>query len=281
MRIGVYTNIYKDSELLVTKKLVKQLHDSKLEFYIYDNLPMKIESVKLFDENTALQFDLIITIGGDGTILRIAKWCAIKNVPILGINLGKVGFLTEVELQNIADIIAVINKNNFQIEKRSLLKTEKDGLTHLALNEFVVSRNNINKMISLDVFVNNQKLDSYFCDGFIISTPTGSTAYSLSAGGPVISPSTNALALTPINSHSLHSRPVVISDNDCVEICLSGTSCEASIIVDGELCGALKYGERLKIVKATEQASFVRLSDNNFFSRLLDKLNKWSVTNNG
>lgn len=281
MRIGVYTNIYKDSELLVTKKLVKQLHDSKLEFYIYDNLPMKIESVKLFDENTALQFDLVITIGGDGTILRIAKWCAIKNVPILGINLGKVGFLTEVELQNIADIIAVINKNNFQIEKRSLLKTEKDGLTHLALNEFVVSRNNINKMISLDVFVNNQKLDSYFCDGFIISTPTGSTAYSLSAGGPVISPSTNALALTPINSHSLHSRPVVISDNDCVEICLSGTSCEASIIVDGELCGALKYGERLKIVKATEQASFVRLSDNNFFSRLLDKLNKWSVTNNG
>lgn len=281
MTVGIYTNIYKDNGLEITKNLIQQLNSSNVDFYLYENLANFFPLEKTFNELGKTLFDCIITIGGDGTILRIAKWCAKKSFPMLGINMGKVGFLTEVEKGNLGNLIAEIGRKNYQIESRALLCANFDGNIFYALNEFVVSRSNHGKMIIVEVFIGNQMVDSYYCDGYIVSTPTGSTAYSLSAGGPVISPRAKALALTPINSHSLHSRPIIISDDETVEVRLSKNTAEASVIVDGVECGIIKSGEKLSVKKAELSVQFIRFKDNNFFSKLLDKLNTWSVTPEG
>lgn len=278
MRVGLYTNLLKDADLSVTTKLKNVLDAIGFETAVYGNMRKAFADCASFDERGALLPDLLITVGGDGTILRIAKWCALHDIPILGINLGKVGFLTEVEQQDLAAMAQQLKAGNYSIESRTLLQATVKGQKTFALNEFVVDRSHFAKMILLQVAINGKRVDNYYCDGFIVSTPTGSTAYSLSAGGPVISPNAHALVLTPINSHSLHSRPIVINDDEEIEITVSMRTPEAAVTADGAACGVLAGGEKFCVRKAAKTAKFVRLSDANFYDRLLGKLNTWSVT---
>ena len=272
MKAGIYANINKD------KNLIELFNRESIDFVVYKDIAKSLNVSSAFDLEGHTKPDIIITVGGDGTILGISEYCATHNIPILGVNLGKLGFLTEIEIKNIDQIAQILKSKNFGIEKRTMLETEINGKKSLALNEIVVKRENLGRMVSLDLYVNGEFLDNYYCDGYIIGTPTGSTAYSLSAGGSIISPFANVLALTPISSHSLHSRPVVISDEEEVTLTLKGDRHEANVVADGKVCGSISCGEKIYVKKSNKQASFVRLQEGNFYSKLLDKLNTWSVT---
>ena len=281
MKVGIYTNIKKDKNLCLTKRIVDLLRKTGIEFSVYKDIASGLSDVSTFDFKDPQHPDIMITIGGDGTILGIIQYCATHSIPILGVNLGKLGFLTEIEAVNVDGIAEILKNGNFKIEKRTMLDAEVGGKKYSALNEIVVKRDNGGKMVLLDVYVNNDFLDNYYCDGYIVATPTGSTAYSLSAGGSIISPLANVLALTPISSHSLHSRPVVISDEEEVTLVVKGDGNGASIVADGGVCSSVGCGQKVHIKKSDKEALFMRVNGENFYSKLLDKLNSWSITEEG
>ena len=278
MKIGIYANINKDKNLTVTKKIIELFENESMDFLLYEDIARKLNFTEKFGLDDKIHLDVMITIGGDGTILGIVDYCVTHNIPILGVNLGKLGFLTEIEIKNINEIAKILKCGNFEVEKRTMLTAEIDGNKISALNEIVVKRENNGRMVLLDLFVNEGFLDNYYCDGYIIATPTGSTAYSLSAGGSIISPLAKVFALTPISSHSLHSRPVVISDSEEVILVLKGDGQAASVVADGKICATISCGQKIHIKKSDKQALFMRIKKDNFYSKLLNKLNTWSVT---
>lgn len=278
MKVGIYTNIRKDKNFSITKKLIESFSACGIMCYAHELLSGKVTCSGFFSESDELDFDMMLAIGGDGTLLSIAKLCAVKKIPILGVNLGKLGFLTEAEPENFDGLAKDIASGKYTIEQRTMLCAELDGKRYYALNEIVIARRNVSKMIMLKVDIESAPVDKYYCDGFIISTPTGSTAYSLSAGGPVISPTASVMLLTPVNSHSMHSRPIVIGDGEKIDITLQARADDAMVIADGKNVCILPEKKTIAIFKANKRALFVRLNKNGFYERLLRKLNTWSVT---
>ncbi|MCH5164192.1 MAG: NAD(+)/NADH kinase [Clostridiales bacterium] len=279
MAIGIFTNLYKDNDLSVTNAVINLLEEHNVDFYIAKRLTKYYPNYKVYDEKIFPKLDMLLTVGGDGTILTVARECMESGVPILGVNKGTVGFMAEIELSSLAEIINVIKNGEYKLDTRSLLCTEHEGKVYFALNESIIYRRDT-KMLTVDVRIENQLVDKYACDGFIVCTPTGSTAYSLSAGGPIMSPSAKAMCLTPINSHSLHTRPVVIGGDEEVEISVSKAYEAPVLIIDGVEVGKIKIGETLRFYKSDKTLSFVRLKDSNFYSKLLSKLNIWGLTEN-
>ena len=278
MKCGIYTNLKKDSELGFTLKLLRYLETKGVESHVHYSMSEYLRDFPAF-RKVSKKFDFIITVGGDGTILRIAKQCALADVPILGINLGTIGFLTEGEPAEFEGVIDEVLNGNFTIEQRILLNANFNNKNCMALNDIVLSRASDSKLMLIDVYVGKQIIDRYYCDGYIVSTPTGSTAYSLSAGGAILSPTAKVIELTPINSHSLHSRPIVIGENEQVKIVITSGKTSAKIVSDGHTIGSCTFGDVINIGIAEQKVSFIRLNDSNFYNKLLAKLNKWSVVN--
>ncbi len=276
MKVGIYTNPGKDKDLSVTKRLLAYLNKKGVEYTVEESIRNEVESLRYFSLSVGEELDFMITVGGDGTILRIAKYCATYNIPIAGLNLGYVGFLAEGELDNLEGFVDALLESRYKLESRSLLCASVGGADFLALNDAVLSRAFDSKMLVTDVFVNGEFVDSYFCDGFIVSTPTGSTAYSLSAGGPIVSPNVSAFVLTSINSHSLHSRPIVVSEMDEIKL-IPGKKGAFNLVIDGDICADVG-NESVTVKKFDKEVRFVRLEGHSFYNKLLTKLNKWSVT---
>ncbi len=273
MKVGIYTNLKKAQSLEVTQRLIQCLELHGIEYYLHKSLKDKIEgNYFAFDD---FNFDVMFALGGDGTILKLAKHCAKRDIPIFGINIGTVGFLTEIEPEKIEDVMPQIISGDYNLEHRSMI-TYCDGETvYTALNDIVLNREYNSKLMLLDLYINGEIVDRYYCDGFIVSTPTGSTAYSLSAGGAILSPHAKALTLVPLNSHSLHSRPIVVDENETIT--LKVLKKEAfNLISDGDVV-LDKYVGEVTIKKSEKSATFIRLDSHNFYNKLLKKLNKWSV----
>jgi len=210
---------------------------------------------------------VLITIGGDGTILKIASVAATRSIPVLGVNLGTVGFLTELEGDaDIKTLPKILGNKEYNIERRTMLET--GGV--IALNEVAIMRRN--KLLGLEVIISGQEADAYNSDGFLVSTPTGSTAYSQSCGGPIISPNAPALALTPVNACSLHSRPIVVGDNELIEIRLK-RGAPADLTLDGVTVGAVT-DKPVVIKKSVYSALFIRRKGSNFYNKLHSKFNR-------
>lgn len=266
MRAGIYANTTRDDDLRLTKRLVERLHAAGIET-VFDKGNAALGST--YDETTAL--DVVITVGGDGTILRIVDFCAARNVPILGVNMGHVGFLTAFEPSEIGRIPSLLLEKQYTIDTRSLLEVRFGGRAYYGLNEVVLTRRGT-RILDIQAEVDGVLIDRYRLDGIILSTPTGSTAYSLSAGGPVMAPNTDAFALTPVNAHSLHARPIILRDDQTVTL----TAGERAIVVlDGNELGP---ADKVTVKKADRDVSFIRDKDSNFYATLLKKLNKWSIT---
>lgn len=223
--------------------------------------------------------DVLFVLGGDGTILTVAAQCAKSNVKIIGINYGHIGFLTEFEADRIDEAVSLVIDGNYKLQKRALLEANYGG-SFLALNEVAIQRNtgaeNLSTIVSINAKIDGTTVDNFSADGIIVSTPTGSTAYSLSAGGSVLSPDLHAFGLTPVCAHSLHSRPIVFSDESIVTI--SPVNCREPlvIIVDGKVVGKLPAGERIEIKKSHFAAEFITKGEEDFFKKLLIKLSIWS-----
>jgi NAD+ kinase len=224
------------------------------------------------------QVDVVSVFGGDGTLLYAARLVGASGVPILGINLGSLGFLTEVKLDEVHSAFEGLLSGQYQLEERVLLDVEvlRSGnvaARYLALNVAVINKGALARIIELEVSVNSQQVLLTRADGLIISTPTGSTAYSLAAGGPILYPTLDAFIIAPICPHTLTNRPVVIPDRDAVEVCLRhGT--DVMLTVDGQVGMPLQQQDCLRIRRAQSTLRLVMPFGNSFFKLLREKL-RW------
>ena len=227
-------------------------------------------------ESNLDNIDCVIIFGGDGTILRIATPLAMKGIPALCLNCGNIGFLTDFEYSEYKQAISSLVNNTLTIDERALITITGDNLTpKTALNELIVQRNcgNVcnNLIIKLDIKINGKLVDEITGDGVIITTPSGSTAYSLSAGGAIMSPGVQAFGITPVCAHSFHNRPIICSDNSTITI-ENNTDTSALLIIDGIIAGEFNQKDQIKIEKSQYAFKYFKRSEDNFFDKLKTKL---------
>ena len=237
---------------------------SKLDNYNGDFNFSKVE--KLSNE-----YDFVISIGGDGTILRSANEIGELSIPIIGLNKGRLGFLANSPVEIIESIIEKITNSNYRISERTIIQVEFEGKTKNALNEISISRKNTTSLITIDTKLNDQYLNTYWADGLIISTPTGSTGYSLSCGGPIIMPDSKNLVLTPIAPHNLNARPLVISDNKQIEISINGRENEYFVSADSQIF-SVNIDSKINISKAPYFLKMVEFEEDSYINTLREKL---------
>lgn len=278
--VGIYVNKTKDHDFKTTKVLIDKLKQQNVEFKVFHELKSHF-SYETFDLNSIKDLEVIIVLGGDGTILSLVSEISKTNCLILGVNIGNMGFLTEFSRAELDNVVNLVKDKNYGIETREMLSLTINDENFDCLNEFVLTRDNSittdRKTIDIKAYVDNQLLDKFVADGIIVSTPTGSTAYSLSAGGPVLSPTIKGFLLTSICPHSLHNRPIVFSNND--KLCLRIENLESKVIVlsDGKILKKLNGSCEFIIQKSPKVCRFIRLKNhNNFYDKLRTKLNKWS-----
>jgi len=217
----------------------------------------------------------VVVFGGDGTVLEVVRGVGARGIPVLGINLGNMGFLASFEpsceAQKIIDAI-----RNTKCKGLMLLSANTREAKGLSLNEVLIKCKGARPLF-LDLVINDRFADSYHSDGIIISTPIGSTAYSLSAGGPILDPKLNGIVINPICPHSLHSRPLVVSDKSDISVTVRG-ELAGEVYLDGKYFCDLNPNESVKIVKSQIQAQFIALDQSYFYTKLLHKMNRWGVT---
>jgi len=225
------------------------------------------------------QVDLLLVFGGDGTMLRVARDVAGSNTPILGINVGGLGFLTAVSSQQLAEALDQIWKGEFAVESRSLIEatgqTQGKVINQIALNDFVISRGTVPRLIELEVSVDDAMLTRYRGDGLIISSPTGSTAYSLAAGGAIVCPNAEVFTLTPICPHTLSNRSVIVSLDSVVEAKVLSPRVETVLSADGQVQVQLAGGDKVIVQRSRRTVKLARLIGGSFFETLRQKL-RWS-----
>jgi NAD+ kinase len=226
------------------------------------------------------QVDLIIVFGGDGTLLSVARFDQIEMVPVLAVNLGSLGFLTEIGADEIPAVLDKVLESDYSLDKRMMLEAtlikegDERGQTFQALNDVVVNKGALARMMDLDTYVNDLYLNRFKADGLIICTPTGSTGYSLSAGGPIVYPSLNLFTITPICPHTLTNRPLIISDESIIRIELMSESEDVFLTVDGQVGVRIERHDRVIIRKSAKTLSLVKTPFRSYFEILKKKL-KW------
>ncbi|ACL69412.1 ATP-NAD/AcoX kinase [Halothermothrix orenii H 168] len=220
--------------------------------------------------------DLVFIFGGDGTLLHTAHHFIGADIPLLGVNLGRLGFLAEVEGNELSKALEFILEENYKIEKRMLLeaKVYSDGeevYRSYALNDVVINRGARSRMVSIQLYINHQAVTSYRADGLIIATTTGSTAYSLSAGGPIVNPKLKAMVVTPICPHTLYIRPMVVSEEEKLKVTVEGQDA-MMFTADGQYNYPLSTGDEILISASNKEIKMVKLPDRNFYSILHQKM---------
>ncbi|PLX10833.1 MAG: NAD kinase [Marinilabiliales bacterium] len=249
--------------------------------FIYRSTNLKLRNKGQFKSRNDLNsdIDLVISIGGDGTFLESAAMVVESGIPVLGINSGRLGFLAAVAREKTEEAVKALVNSDFDIEKRSALEMFVDGkkpdFSSFALNEITVFKKDYSSMITVNTFLNEEFLNSYWSDGLLVSTPTGSTAYSLSVGGPIILPGTENLIISPIAPHSLTVRPIVVPDHFTVKLDVETRSNEFMVSLDHKSY-VMSAGQEIRINKAEQYVKVVRLPDFDFFSTLRNKL-MWGI----
>ncbi len=285
----IISNTGKDIDGKVTSMVCRCLEDNGLEFEDITSYS-DIDEEECFIDKAKLtkEFDCAIVLGGDGTIIRAARELSRLDIPILGINLGTLGYLAEVEYNEIEEAISCLMEGNYRIEERMMLTGgiysagEYIGCD-IALNDVVVSRNGYSRIISTKIYVNDEPVAKYMGDGIMISTPTGSTGYNLSAGGPIVKPNTSVMIITPICSHAMSNRSIVVSDSDevIIEIMESKKTRQEEVIVtfDGRSGIELGQNDRVIVRRATERTKLVVVGNRKYFDVLSAKLGNVGVRN--
>jgi NAD+ kinase len=223
--------------------------------------------------------DLMLVLGGDGTMIATARMIGDHEVPVLGVNYGGLGYLAEFRIQELYSALESILSGNYRLDKRVMLAVEllRNGssvTTNRVLNDVVINKSALARIIEIETFFNGQFVNSFRADGLIVSTPTGSTAYNLSAGGPVIFPSMNAVVVTPICPFTLSNRPIVVPDDAEIELILKTDQEEVALTLDGQVGFPLKVEDRVKISKSRTMFNLIQPSNRNYFDVLRDKL-RW------
>ena len=286
MKIALYNQHITEASKKYIVELFRQLEhhevDTHIEEEFYHNLQREIGLTKeyqTFNHHNQIDesFDIMLTIGGDGTILRAITYIRNTNIPFLGINTGRLGFLATAPKHEIETILQLLIDKKYHIIERSLLSVHTEPTTedlkkmNFALNEISVSRKTSTSMITVETYLDNEFLTSYWADGLIVATPTGSTGYSLSCGGPVITPQVNSFVLTPIAPHNLNARPLVIPDNTKITLQANGRENESFLSLDSRTF-TIHNDTVIHIKKADFTLKMIQINDQTFIKTLREKL---------
>lgn len=278
-KIGFVTNIDKDPDLIHTRELALWAIEKGCQVLLNLSLSKRLNIGEPMNSTDEIyeKSDFVVVLGGDGTILRVARKAAIYGTPILGINFGTLGYLADVERSDGKVAIEKVLNGDYKIEKRMMLEAyiERGCISHdtqLALNEVCVSNSNFSRMISLSVEVNDEYINTFRADGIIVSTPTGSTAYNLSAGGPILNTNTELMTITHICPHALYARPIVVSGNDVIKIRVAGDYSNTQVTLDGQNDDRVKSGDVVVIRKSKYQTSIIKTTNLSFFDILRRKM---------
>lgn len=276
LNILLVVNEQKDPEYRLANRVSTIIGNRASLFLDGAHREVLVQGAKKISKNDYSMIDVILVIGGDGTLLSVAKTAVQLNVPVVGINSGRLGFLSEIEQDEIEDGINKILEGDYVIEERMLLCTSLDDRETIALNDVVVTRANATlKILDLDVYIDDEYVDDFKADGIIIATPTGSTAYSLSAGGPIVDPSLDSMIITPICPHKMYSRTIIVPPEKNVKVkCKTSIDNDAVVAADSELLGKLLCNESVTIGVAQQKFKLIRLKGYKFFGVLHNKLMK-------
>jgi NAD+ kinase len=285
MVYGITGNPTKDSLWDPLSALLDRLRADDLDFWIHDPIATGLEERDLVDpafcrehavENVAEAADLVFSFGGDGTLLRTAHRTGPNDTPLLGVNIGRLGFLADIEIEHIHEAIDALEAGDYHVEERLVLGAELDSEsdfgTQWALNEFVVDRSGAAGLIEIEVIVNGTPLNTYWADGLIIGTPTGSTAYSLSTGGPIIAPGVEAVVLTPIAPHTLTVRPIVLPADATITCQVLENDQPYVFAADGQSTMFEEHGLQFTVERAAHTVNLIKLPGQHFFHTLRSKL---------
>ena len=286
MQVVVFSTILKDKDIPFVQEFFNTLHEEGIYAYVYkpylEQTVGKIEFIQdvgefdgYIDFQLGKHFDCVITLGGDGTILAATTAVRDSNVPILGINLGRLGFLSSIEKKRIKEALGLVRKGRFTLDERHLLALESNkplfGEMPFALNDCTLLKRDTSSMITIHVYINGAYLNTYWADGIIIATPTGSTGYSLSCGGPIVFPGSGNFIITPVAPHNLTTRPVVISDNSVVSFEIEGRAENFLCTLDSRF-ELITADHLLAIRKCDFTVKFIQLPDTDYPKTIRQKL---------
>ena len=286
MKFALFGNIYQSKKSAAIQQVLSTLANFGAEVFVdqeyydflRDNQHIVPNAVKVFSGDD-FDADFVISMGGDGTFLKAASRVREKQIPILGVNMGRLGFLADVCPDDIARCVDALHNDDFSIESRALIEVSTDGEPlegfNCALNDVAILKRDTASMISVRASINGQYLNTYQADGLVISTPTGSTAYSLSNGGPIIVPGTKVFSMTAVAPHSLNVRPIVLADSSIIELEVESRSHNFLVAIDGrsEKC---KEGTKIVLRRAPYDIKVVKRSDHRYFNTLREKMT-WGV----
>ena len=288
MKVAIFGQYYQNDTRPIIRDIIVFFEANQVEMVIEKNFLTNLykedivqKDYKTFSKHTDLDasFDILISIGGDGTILRAATFVRDLGIPILGVNAGRLGFLAKVQKENIESFLQIVLEKKYSISERTVLSLDttpiNSEINHLnfAMNEVTVSRKDTTSMITIETYLNGEYLNSYWADGLIISTPTGSTGYSLSCGGPVLTPEVKSLVITPIAPHNLNARPLVIPDDTEIELHVSGREENYLVSLDSRTA-SISNNTVLKIKKTSFSIKMVEIPNETFLNTLRNKL-RW------
>lgn len=288
MTIAVYARSTKDNHSVYIEQIYTYLKSEGVDLIIYepyyhylkshDNFGFNVNTFSTSEELISKAF-YVISLGGDGTLLETLEFVKKSGIPVLGVNTGRLGFLAAVNKDDLQKALQQLLKEKFTLDKRELIELTgcKGGFNgvNYALNEFTIHKKDSSPMINIDSYINGVFLNSYFADGLIVATPTGSTAYSLSCGGPIMMPDSDNFIITPIAPHNLTVRPLVISNNKEISFKVSGRSDSFNISLDSRSTQLLS-GDEIKIKKANFRLNLINLEGQDFFTTLRNKL-MWGI----
>jgi NAD+ kinase len=288
MLVALYNRTFDEQDVATLQRIVKMLEDHNLSLVIYKDFYERIEPHYSFKSKPRVftgRFDLpantdmLFSLGGDGTLLDTVSFVGNSNTPLIGINLGRLGFLAAISEEELEEAILSLVRGSYTIEKRTLLHLDSslplfDGSPY-ALNEFTINRKDSSSMIKIHTFLNGEFLNTYWADGLIVATPTGSTGYSLSCGGPVVFPQTSSFVITPVAPHNLNTRPIVVPDDNVISFEVEGRANQFLCTLDSRT-EAITSEVQLAVKKENFTISLVRPDEHNFLKTIRQKL-YWGV----
>lgn len=283
MKVAVYSRVFDLSHKVDVQLFFDELHNEGMTVVVYEPFFQEIKNhlaldfVETFSNHEELtsQIEFVISLGGDGTLLDTVTLVRDKNIPIVGINFGRLGFLASIGREEMSEAIKSLARRSFIIDKRSLIHLDSNislfNEVPYALNEFAIHKRDVSPMIKINTYLNGELLNTYWADGLIVATPTGSTGYSLSCQGPVIFPDAGSFVITPIAPHNLNVRPIVVPDTTIISFELESRSDEVIVALDSRR-EIVNKNIQLAIRKETFMLNLVRLNENNFLQTLRNKL---------
>ena len=290
LRFAVFGKTHQPKKSVSIQKILTSLHERKAEvciereFYSFltDDQQLSVDGVCVFD-GSDFNADFAISMGGDGTFLRTASMVGAKEIPILGVNTGRLGFLADIDEQDIERTIQALYDDDYSVETRAVIQVETDGEQlhgyNCALNDVAILKRDNASMIAIHTTINGDHITTYQADGLVMSTPTGSTAYSLSNGGPIIVPGTHVFSLTAVAPHSLNVRPIVIAEDSLIELTVESRTHNFLVALDGR-SEKLSDTTRLTLRKAPYRVQVIKRSGTKYFLTLRDKM-MWGADQRG